>query len=149
MSTINRAWVIHATDMCGCKFLAHVILQSTSFLKTLHLRDIAVPRDGIELVTPKLFHDRFLKCRLPCSRSGLCLALPCLSVEVVCRGIGKGGLLLRQVASLEEGFLHSLLVASKTPNGLIVSKLGELEQHGVVDGGLGLLIRLKLVSQCL
>ena len=89
-----------------------------------------------------LFRDQRLPCTLPRS-SGLSLALPGLAVQVVRSGVVQSDLFFGLVVGFEKRFVNSLLVASKTSNGLVVGKLGQLEQHSIEDGGLGFLIGLQ------
>lgn len=89
-----------------------------------------------------LFRDQRLPCTLPRS-SGLSLALPGLTVQVVRSGVVESDLFLGLVVGFEKRFVNSLLVASKTSNGLVVGKLGQLEQHSIEDGGLGFLIGVE------
>ena len=98
-------------------------------------------RHGIELVSNAFPCPTPLNCGLP-GGLGLCLALPGLAVDVVSRGIGKGNFLLWLIVGLKKRLLDGLLVAGKASNGLVVGKLGELEQKSIVDSWLRFLIGL-------
>jgi hypothetical protein len=58
----------------------------------------------------------------------------------------ESGLFLGKLGRVHEGLFDELLLAKDTTNGLVVGKLGELEDESVEDGGLGLLIGLGIVS---
>lgn len=75
-------------------------------------------------------------------------ALPGLAVEVGGRSTANGGFILRKTRRVKQGLIDQLLLAKDTSNRLVVGKLGELEQESVVDGRLGLLVRLGTVSLC-
>lgn len=104
-------------------------------------------RHGIELDDRCFSVTDASHAKLPCS-SGLCLALPGLAVDVVRRGVVESDLFLGLIVGLEKRLVNSLLVSSKTSNGLIVGKLGQLEQHGIVEGRLRILVRLQGELAC-
>lgn len=68
------------------------------------------------------------------STPGLGLALPRFAVEVRCGRALDGSLVLRKVRGLQERLLDELLLAEDTADGLVVGKLGELEEDGVENG---------------
>jgi hypothetical protein len=65
------------------------------------------------------------------------LAFPCLGDAVDGGGGLESGLVFGEVVGLEKGLFDGLLVAENAADGLVVEELGELEEHGVVEGGLG------------
>lgn len=79
---------------------------------------------------------------------GLGLALADFPVGILGGCALQRGLVLGQVGAVEKWLLHGLLVAENTSDRLVVQELGQLEQKGVVDGGLGLLIGLTGMSRC-
>jgi hypothetical protein len=83
--------------------------------------------------------------KLPACPS-LCLALPRFSITIDSCSSLKSSLVLRHIGRLEKRLLHGFFIADEASNGLVVSELGELKEHCVVDGGLGLLIGLPYIS---
>ena len=79
---------------------------------------------------------------------GLGSAFPGLAVGVVRSGGLQSHFILRQIRCLDQRLLNSLLVSEETADRLVVEEFGELEEKGVVDGWLGLLIGLSCVSVC-
>lgn len=74
------------------------------------------------------------------------LAFPGLAVEVRSSCILDGSLLFGKIRRIQERLIEQLLLAEDAADRLIVSKLGQLEQKGVKDGGLGFLIGLLLLA---
>jgi hypothetical protein len=102
-----------------------------------------LPRD-----TLKQDEASFSSERLPGSLS-LGRAFPGLAIGVVRGGRLQSRFILRQIRCLHQRLLNSLLVSEDTADRLVVEEFGELEEQGVVDGWLGLLIGLSCVSACL
>jgi hypothetical protein len=77
----------------------------------------------------------------------LSLAFPCLAVEVLRSRILDGSFFLGKLGGVHERLFNQLLLAHDTANGLVVGKLGKLEDESIEDGGLRFLIGLIMVSK--
>ena len=101
-----------------------------------------LPRD-----TLKHEETSFPSKRLPGSLS-LGRPFPGLAIGIVCSSRLQCRFILGEVRGLNQRLLNSLLVSKDTADRLVVEKFGELEENGIVDGWLGLLVGLSCVSTC-
>lgn len=71
------------------------------------------------------------------------LALPRLTVEVLCCSVLERGFFFRKPRGLHERLLDHFLLVENAADGLVVGVPRELEEEGIEDGGLVLLVGLE------